>query len=68
MTETFAVFFFGRGFCVDTCAGGAFSGEECDAKTWPTADEARAEMAACELGDEGVDWELEVIVGAWKRA
>lgn len=67
MREVFAVWYFQRGWVVDTCAGGTYSGEECDAMTWPSADEARAEMKAGDFGDEGADWEVEKIVEPWKQ-
>lgn len=56
--EVYAVWHFGRGYVVDTCAGGTYHGEESAACTWPTVAEAEAAMTGAELGKLGLDYEI----------
>ncbi len=59
--EVFAVYHFDRGWLIDTCAGGAFTGfdtldeGQAQAKTWATPQDVSRELDACEL-ELGVIW------------
>ena len=65
--EVYACWFFYRGFCTDTCAGGSFTfdhetkqpkWDEEAACEYATPQEAEEAMMAAELGKVGVDYEV----------
>lgn len=62
----YAVWHFKYGYLVDSCGGGTYHGEEVEAKTWPTAQEAEAEMTGAELGKVGIDYEIVPLVEPWQ--
>lgn len=58
--EWYGVFYFDRGWVLDTCAGGAF-GDEKDCKLWASASEAAAELQETDMIDGlriGKDYEI----------
>jgi hypothetical protein len=66
-SEVYAVWYYKRGFVLDTCAGGSFSGpehwDEDAAKTWHSKDEALVELKACDMdGEVDKDFELVPII------
>lgn len=56
--ERYAVYRFGSGYVVDTCAGGTYADSEDDALTWSTVGEAEDAAAAADLGELGRDYEI----------
>ena len=49
MMLTVFIAYSSEGWIEDTCAGGKLTRDVRDAKWWATADEARAELAACDI-------------------